>query len=119
MESLLNNAGLEGAADRVEAKTVDMRTMPFQNDAFDIVLSCFAIHNITEATERKKALLEIVRVLKPGGKVCIIDFKNAGEYAEVFGSNGIEDIKRFSTRMIFPPATVVTGRKIGTYYLTT
>ncbi|MGA8942764.1 MAG: class I SAM-dependent methyltransferase [Thermoactinomyces sp.] len=112
MENTIQNAKSEGVIDKVCIKTSDMRKMPFENSSFDMVLSSFAIHNIYDKLERKKALLEITRVLKPGGKLCIIDFQHIDEYMSVFEKNGITGINRFKTKLIFPPATVITGVKV-------
>lgn len=111
MENTMENTKLEGVNDKVHIETADMRKMPFENSSFDIVLSSFAIHNIYDRLERKKALLEIIRVLKPGGKLCIIDFQHIDEYMNVFKENGITGISRFKTKLIFPPATVIIGIK--------
>ncbi|MCL6588044.1 MAG: class I SAM-dependent methyltransferase [Anoxybacillus sp.] len=111
MENTIQNAKSEGVDDKVYIETADMRKIPFENSSFDIVLSSFAIHNIYDSLERKKALLEIIRVLKPGGKLCIIDFQHIDEYMNVFKENGITGISRFKTKLIFPPATVIIGIK--------
>ncbi len=63
------NAALEGVADRVELHTADMRQLPFDDGSFDVVVSSLAIHNISGAGERARALREAARVLKKGGKL--------------------------------------------------
>jgi ubiquinone/menaquinone biosynthesis C-methylase UbiE len=55
------NADLEGVADRVELHTADMRQLPFEDGSFDVVVSSLAIHNISGAGERAKALHEAAR----------------------------------------------------------
>jgi arsenite methyltransferase len=67
------NAGLEGVAERVELHTADMRHLPFADNTFDVVLSSLAIHNIPDAAGRLQAINEAVRVLKPGGKLLVVD----------------------------------------------
>ena len=42
----MENARLEGVAERVEVHTADMRKIPFPDGSFDTVLSMNAIHNI-------------------------------------------------------------------------
>ncbi len=111
MENTLQNAKLEGVIDKVSIETADMRKMPFENHTFDVVLSSFAIHNIYDRVEREKALKEIIRVLKPGGKLCIIDFQHIDEYLKFLEEQGIMGIHRFKTKLIFPPATAITGNK--------
>jgi ubiquinone/menaquinone biosynthesis C-methylase UbiE len=66
-EATYKNARLEGVADRVEVKNGDARQLPFEDGTFDVVVSSLVLHNIHDTTERKKAIQEIVRVLKGGG----------------------------------------------------
>ena len=58
------NAELEGVADRVELHTADMRQLPFADGSFDVVVSSLAIHNISGAGERARALREVARVME-------------------------------------------------------
>lgn len=111
VENTLKNANAEGVIDKIQIKTSDMRNMPFENSSFDIILSCFAIHNIHDGLERKKALREIARILKPGAKLCIIDIQHIDEYIKVFKENGITDINKFKTKLVFPAANVIIGVK--------
>ena len=73
-ENARRNAEWEGVADRVEVQDGDAMEIPFANASFDVVLSSFCIHNIYEEMGRNKAITEIARVLKPGGRVVIIDW---------------------------------------------
>ena len=84
----LENAKLEGVADKVRVETSDMRKMPFADGAFDVILSRAAIHNIYNARERADAIREIARVLKPGGRAVIADIRHISEYMAVFAANG-------------------------------
>jgi SAM-dependent methyltransferase len=77
----LRNAELEGVRERVELHTGDMREMPFRDGEFDAIVSSLAIHNIKDADGRKRALDEILRVLKPGGTALLADFRFTGDYA--------------------------------------
>ncbi|MBS1062647.1 methyltransferase domain-containing protein [Gluconobacter wancherniae] len=83
-----DNALKEGVSDRVSFRTADMRELPFAGASMDIVISALAIHNIAKADQRKRALLEIIRVLKPGGKILIEDIRHPAEYREIFQQNG-------------------------------
>jgi arsenite methyltransferase len=87
-EATLQNAKLEGVADRVRVKSADMRELPFPDGAFDVVVSCSAIHNLYSAIEREKALVEIVRVLKPNGQMLIDDIRHHREYTRVLSAQG-------------------------------
>ena len=68
-----------------------MTSMPFDDASFDIVLSALAIHNIKDAGGRKKAIDEAVRVLKPGGRLRIADFRSTHEYVGRLRQLGIAD----------------------------
>jgi len=58
----LNNAMIEGVADKVEVHTGDARKLPFDDASFNVVLSSMALHNIYNADERQTAVREIARV---------------------------------------------------------
>jgi arsenite methyltransferase len=75
------NAALEGVAARIELHTADMRQLPFAGESFDVVVSSLAIHNISGAGERAKALHEAARVLKRGGTLMIADIGHIRVYA--------------------------------------
>jgi ubiquinone/menaquinone biosynthesis C-methylase UbiE len=89
----LQNAGLEGVAERVELHTADMQQLPFPEKSFDVVLSSLAIHNIPSSSGRDRAITEAVRVLKPGGKLVVVDFGGlTPNYAEHLRQLGMADI---------------------------
>lgn len=90
LEETMRNATLEGVKDRIELKTGDARELPFQDGAFDLVLSSWALHNIYDSAGRERAIREIARVLKPGGRAMIVDIRHAREYAAEFRSLNCE-----------------------------
>src|SRR5436309_10361526 len=85
------NAQAEGVAERVEIQDGDARRLPFADAAFDVVVSSSALHNIEDAAGRSQALREIVRVLRPGGRVAIFDIRHTAEYVRVLGEAGLSD----------------------------
>jgi ubiquinone/menaquinone biosynthesis C-methylase UbiE len=111
-EATLENANLEGVADRVEVRDGDMRKLPFPDGSVDAVVANLAIHNISDREGRREAISEIVRVLKPGGQITLMDFKHVGQYEEDLKKNGIADA-RVSGRIfwIFPPVRIARGHK--------
>jgi len=96
-EATLDNARLEGVAERVEVHTADMRKIPFPDGSFDTVLSMNAIHNIYSTPGRAAALAEIARVLKPGGTVLIVDIRHLREYAAALRAGGCTDVRNASS----------------------
>jgi len=86
----LNNATIEGVADKVEVHTGDARKLPFDDASFNVVLSSMALHNIYNADERQTAVCEIARVLKPGGRVLILDVRHTNQYAATLRDAGLD-----------------------------
>lgn len=84
----LRNALLEGVSERVQIETADMRALPFADATFDLVVSSLAIHNIRSNAERKRAIAEAFRVIKPGGTIVIADIRATGFYADVLRKLG-------------------------------
>jgi SAM-dependent methyltransferase len=111
VETTLRNARLEGVAERVQVEEADARQLPFGDASFDAVVSLNVLHNIAQREEREKALAEIGRVLKPGGRLVISDFRNTGEYARMLRGIGIEDVRRkLMVGPYFPIYAVIGGK---------
>jgi SAM-dependent methyltransferase len=94
LESARMNLAAEGVADRCELQTGDMRTLPFPDAAFDLVVSSLAIHNIPDAESRKEAVGQAVRVLKPGGRLLIADLFRTEEYVSWLQEAGMLRVSR-------------------------
>jgi arsenite methyltransferase len=88
------NASLEGVADRVEIATGDMRALPFRAATFDLVVSSLAIHNIRQNADRRQAVAEGFRVLKPGGRMVLADIRATATYEDALRTLGASNVKR-------------------------
>ncbi len=64
----LDNRGLAG---RVEYLIADAEHLPFPDNRFDAVTIAFGLRNVTDPP---RALGEMQRVLRPGGRVLILEF---------------------------------------------
>lgn len=94
IEVTLRNASLEGVGDRVLVDTGDMRTLPYADGSFDLVVSSLAIHNIGSNDGRTSAIAEGFRVLKPGGRIVIADIRTTALYADVLRTLGASNVER-------------------------
>jgi ubiquinone/menaquinone biosynthesis C-methylase UbiE len=106
----LINADLEGVKDRVEIQNGDMREMPFTDARFDVITASLSIHNIYNVEGRQKAIQEIVRVLKPGGKVALLDMQHVKKYARYLSEAGMVNVRVSALNFwMFPPVRIVTA----------
>src|SRR5436190_16837851 len=111
----LNNATIEGVADKVEVHTGDARKLPFDDASFNVVLSSMALHNIYNADERQTAVREIARVLKAGGRVLILDVRHTNQYAATLRDAGLDarSVQGIVPRLL----TVITFGSLGWGYV--
>jgi arsenite methyltransferase len=90
----VRNASLEGVGDRVDIETGDMRTLPFADATFDLVVSSLAIHNIRSNAGRRQAVAEGFRVLRPGSRMVIADIRATSIYANALRALGASNVER-------------------------
>ncbi|MFP5077080.1 class I SAM-dependent methyltransferase [Rhizobium sp. YIM 134829] len=108
-EAALENARLEGVADRVSIETGDARALPFANASFDVVLSHWVIHNIPEAADRARALDEMMRVLRPSGVLVLADIANKSEYEAHLRTQGLANIREVTGGLEAQIAGILSG----------
>ncbi len=111
-EATLRNAKAEGVESRVSLETADIRHLPFDHQLFDVVISSWAIHNIRDLEGREVAILEALRVLKPGGRLILVDIWTIDEYAKLLQGIRMEDVKVSRPSFIFlVPTKIVEAIK--------
>jgi demethylmenaquinone methyltransferase/2-methoxy-6-polyprenyl-1,4-benzoquinol methylase len=67
----VGKAARAGAASRIRFVEADAQALPFPDQTFQIVSVAFGLRNITD-TDR--GLAEMARVLKPGGRLAVLEF---------------------------------------------
>lgn len=82
----INNAMLRVGRDRLLDEGIatptaqcDAEHLPFPNDYFDVVSIAFGLRNVTH---KDAALREMKRVLKPGGRVIVLEFSKVAKPLE-------------------------------------
>jgi ubiquinone/menaquinone biosynthesis C-methylase UbiE len=65
------------AISNVEFRQADIFNLPFENNHFDHVFVCFVLEHLSHPVE---ALLELNRVLKPGGTIMVIEGDHGSTY---------------------------------------
>jgi SAM-dependent methyltransferase len=111
-DAALRNARAEGVQGIVELASGNATLLPFRSESFDAVVSSFVLHNIHDRSGREKAVREIVRVLKPGGRVSLTDITHTQEYARVLEAAGMTSVEKLPVSLLFMlPTRTVTARK--------
>lgn len=106
------NAKVEGVSDRVELVDGNAMKLPFGDGSFDAVLSSLCLHNLYKPEERSLALAEIARILKPGGRALIQDFRHTAAYAKALQAAGLRVERRLvNPLLMFPPTWRVVAEK--------
>jgi len=106
------NAQAEGVSDRVTVTSGDVQQLPFNDATFDVVVSNLVLDNIHSKEGWTRAVREIARVLKPGGRVRIADLAHTEQYEATLREEGWNEVERSGFHfLIFPPLRVVTGSK--------
>lgn len=111
-DALMKNAEIEGTKSKIEVVNSDMRNLPFEDGYFDLIVSSLAVHNIKGEQDREKALFEMARVTKSGGRIALLDLAHINDYAAALKSKGfvIDKISGDKFR-IFPPVKVLYATK--------
>ncbi|WP_144392964.1 bifunctional demethylmenaquinone methyltransferase/2-methoxy-6-polyprenyl-1,4-benzoquinol methylase UbiE [Pleionea sediminis] len=60
-----------GYGGRIEFAQVNAECLPFEENTFDIITIGFGLRNVTD---KEKALQSMYRVLKPGGRLLVLEF---------------------------------------------
>ncbi len=108
----MENARIEGVAERVELKDADLQELPVPDASFDVIVSSLAIHTISDAAGRESAIREMARVLKPGGQLAVADVRYAEQYEQILRSLGWEQTECSSASfMLGAPARVLRATK--------
>ncbi|WP_372407594.1 class I SAM-dependent methyltransferase [Streptomyces luteireticuli] len=109
--SCLRNARALGVTDRLTLVDGDMAELPFPDRPFDLVTASLAIHNLPEAERRARVIREAARVLRPSGRLLIVDIARTEEYEAEARRAGLVDVRRSGrSALVYPPVRVVTAR---------
>lgn len=71
LEQGRNRMADDGLIGNVQYSQVNAESIPFQDNTFDCITIAFGLRNVTD---KQKALTEMKRVLRPGGRVLVLEF---------------------------------------------
>lgn len=94
--------------------TGDATRLPFADATFDVVVSMTVFHNIKPASERKKAVEEALRVLRPGGTLLIFDILYTSAYAAAAKAAGAQNVRLFDPALLWAlPGWSLAAQKLS------
>ncbi|MFT6912754.1 MAG: demethylmenaquinone methyltransferase/2-methoxy-6-polyprenyl-1,4-benzoquinol methylase [Paracoccaceae bacterium] len=101
-------ADAEKMAGQLDWMVGDAMALPFENNSFDVYTISFGIRNVTRVQE---ALNEAFRVLRPGGRLMVLEFSQLPNPAMQWAYD------RYSYNVIPAIGQVVTGDRDSYQYL--
>jgi arsenite methyltransferase len=111
-EAARANAKLEGVLEKVRVDGGDPLKLTYPDKHYDVVVSALALHQVADQGDRDQALSEMLRVLKPGGRLAIYDTLSTGQYAEALRATGAQSVELSSLSWAWClPTRTVTARK--------
>lgn len=82
-EQCERNAAAEGVADRIVFRKGDAAHLDFADGAFDAAVSNFVFHEVQTAEDKRDAVREALRVVRPGGAFA---FQDLFDQTALYGS---------------------------------
>jgi demethylmenaquinone methyltransferase/2-methoxy-6-polyprenyl-1,4-benzoquinol methylase len=108
-KEMLDNAPAKAAREglQIEFQVADAMDLPFADNTFDVASIAFGIRNVDDPV---KCLKEMGRVVRPGGRVVVLEF---GQPTGVFGA-----LFRLYSKVIMPTiGGLLTGNRAAYEYL--
>ncbi|QQG49306.1 MAG: methyltransferase domain-containing protein [archaeon] len=109
--SLLANARICGTESKISLVMGEPTHLPFKDRAFDAVVSGMALHRLKGSLEMRKASVQVIRVLKDGGRVALLIAGNSSVFEEITEEGRLKEAKVSRLRLgLLPPAHSIEGR---------
>ena len=117
--AILANAELEGVSRRIEVRGGNPLLLPFKNAQFDVVISNLILREPRSSSDRDLLVREMLRVLKPGGRLVLAGLFFSARCLEILHRSGISHLARAPVRgSAFPLAALLTLGAARPHYIT-
>ena len=97
----------EGLLDRCRVEVMPAESLVYEPQSFDVAVGFAIIHHL----DLVKALAELHRVLKPGGRIALFDILHASRYTEVLQEAGLTVQEIGRDRLWLMPCRSLLARK--------
>ncbi len=118
LQQCIENATIESVNDQVEFIKASASGLPFEDEAFDVVVSCLTFHEVKDTENKALVLSEALRVLKRGGHFVFFDlfhdeklFGNFDRLIEGLQKDHVEITEAASYKELFPSSPKILFHK--------
>ena len=80
------------ASRQLETFAGDVAGLPFRTGIFDAAISIAVLHHLSTSDRRTAALKELVRIVKPGGRVLVYAWRGSKDHQAVCKEQGSQDV---------------------------
>lgn len=111
------NAECEGLDDRINFIKASASKLPFNDNDFDVVVSCLTFHEVKDESEKIKVFKEALRVLKKDGEFIFLDLfldeKIFGNkfFNEIY-SIGLSEVKVEKVKDVIDLPCILLNKKV-------
>jgi SAM-dependent methyltransferase len=106
------NAATERVDNRVRFEDGDVTDLRYGPNTFDKVISSLCLHSIGSRTARNEALVKLIKLVRPGGEIAILDILHTREYQKIFIKQGLKNIRVSPMKFLYcMPSRYVIGEK--------
>ncbi len=106
------NVTIEGVGGSIELQQSDPKSLPFVDGSFDVIVSASMLDRSRDLHRIDLAIGEMLRVLKPGGRIAIQTRSYAAEIGKVLQEKGMSDVTISELHFqVFPPSRTISARK--------
>jgi ubiquinone/menaquinone biosynthesis C-methylase UbiE len=121
-EACERNSEIEGVRNRVAFQKASASSLPFENEAFDAVVSNLTFHEVKDAKDKIEVVKEALRVLRKGGSFSFQDLflleRSYGDMEDLLAKIkawGVTEVEFFETRdSEFIPSPLKLPFMVGT-----
>ncbi|ELC8442578.1 class I SAM-dependent methyltransferase [Clostridium perfringens] len=113
------NAQCEGVANRIDFIKASASKLPFNDNEFDLAVSCLTFHEVKDEKDKIKVLQEALRVIKKDGEFVFLDlfldekiFGKQEEFFNAINSLGVSEIKVEKLENIINLPSILLNKKV-------
>lgn len=113
------NAECEGVDDRIDFIKASASKLPFDDNEFDVVVSCLTFHEVKDESDKIKVFKEALRVLKKDGEFIFLDlfldekiFGNNNKFFNEIDSIGLSEVKVEKIKDVIDLPYILLNKKV-------